>query len=159
MESRAAGGCADSFHAGNVQRAAKQTDRKATKKETATAAAVQQGPDAESMEDIFTLRQRLAIMAGGTIAVVVTGYSLWRYRQISAELIQVKAEADLLQKRLSKLSSERDENVGQLASKSGENARLKTDNAQLESAEQPAGAKLRFKTPELAATERFARRG
>ena len=105
--------------------------RKATKKETTTAAAVQQGRDAESMADILTLRQRLAIMAGGTIAVVVTGYSLWRYLQISDELKQVSAEADLQQKRLAKLRSERDEKVGQLANKSEESARLKTENAQL----------------------------
>ena len=107
--------------------------RKATKKETTTAAAVQQGRDAESMEDIFTLRQRLAIMAAGAIAVVVTGYSLWRYERISAELKQVSDGADLLQRRLAKLRTERHENLGQLASQSEESARLKTENAQLRS--------------------------
>ena len=105
--------------------------RKATKKEAATTAAVQQGPDAETIEDNFTQRERLAIMAGATIAVVLTGYSLRRHQQISAELKLVSAEADLLQKRLVKLRSERDEKVGQIASKSGENVRLKTENAQL----------------------------
>ena len=39
--------------------------RKANKKETTTAAAMQQERDAESMEDPFMLRQRLAIMAAG----------------------------------------------------------------------------------------------
>ena len=107
--------------------------RKATKKETTTAAAVQQGRDAESVADILALRQRLAIMAAGTIAVVVTGYALWRYLQISAELEQVGAGVDLLQKTLAKLRSERDEKVGQLARQSGENARLKTENGQLRS--------------------------
>jgi hypothetical protein len=105
--------------------------RKATKKEAATTAAVQQGPDAETIEDNFTQRERLAIMAGATIAVVLTGYSLRRHQQISGELKLVSAEADLLQKRLVKLRSERDEKVGQIASKSGENVRLKTENAQL----------------------------
>ena len=64
--------------------------RKATKKETTTAAVVQQGRDAESIDDIFALRQRMAIMAAGAIAVLVTGYSLWRYQRISAELEQVR---------------------------------------------------------------------
>jgi hypothetical protein len=105
--------------------------RKATKKETPPAAAVQQGRDAESMEDIFTLRQRMAIMAAGAIAVLVTGYSLWRYRRISAELEQVSAGADLLQRKLAKLRGEDDKNLGQLASKSEENARLKAENATL----------------------------
>ena len=105
--------------------------RKATKKEAATTAAVQRGPDAETIEDNFTQRERLAIMAGATIAVVLTGYSLRRHQQISAELKLVSAEADLLQKRLVKLRSERDEKVGQIGSKSGENVRLKTENAQL----------------------------
>jgi len=108
-------------------------NRKATKKETTTAAAVQQGRDTESMEDIFTFRQRLAIMAAGTIAVVMTGYSLWRYQRISAELKQVSSEADLLQRRLAKLRGEHDKTLGQLASKSEENARLKAENAQLRS--------------------------
>jgi hypothetical protein len=62
---------------------------------------------------------------------VLTGYSLRRHQQISAELKLVSAEADLLQKRLVKLRSERDEKVGQIGSKSGENVRLKTENAQL----------------------------
>ena len=107
--------------------------RKSTKKETTTATAVQQGRGSESMEDVFTLRQRLAIMAGGAIAVMVTGYSLLRYHRISAELKQVTAGTDLLQKRLAKLRGERDENLGQLASQSGENARLKSENAKLRS--------------------------
>jgi FtsZ-binding cell division protein ZapB len=85
------------------------------------------------MEDIFTLRQRLAIMAAGAIGVLVTGYSLWRYRRISAELEQVSAGADLLQRKLAKLRGEHDKNLGQLASQSGENARLKTENAKLRS--------------------------
>jgi hypothetical protein len=107
--------------------------RKATKKETTTAAAVQQERDAESMEDIFTLRQRLAIMAAGAIAVLVTGYSLWRYQRISAELGQVSAGADQLQRKFAKLRGEHDKTLGQLASQSGENARLKTENAKLRS--------------------------
>ena len=107
--------------------------RKATKKETTTAAVVQQGRDAESMEDIFTLRQRLAIMAAGAIAVLITGYSLWRYQRISVALEQVSAGADLLQRKLAKLRGEHDKNLGQLASQSGENARLKTENAKLRS--------------------------
>jgi FtsZ-binding cell division protein ZapB len=107
--------------------------RKSTKKETTTATAVQQGRGSESMEDVFTLRQRLAIMAGGAIAVMVTGYSLLRYHRISAELKQVTAGTDLLQKRLARLRGERDENLGQLASQSGENARLKSENAKLRS--------------------------
>jgi len=107
--------------------------RKTTKKETTTAVAMQQERDAESIEDIFTLRQRLAIMAAGTIAVVMTGYSLWRYQRISAELKQVSSEADLLQRRLAKLRGEHDKTLGQLASKSEENARLKAENAQLRS--------------------------
>ena len=108
--------------------------RKATKKETTTAAAVQQGRDAESMEDIFTLRQRLAIMAAGAIAVVVTGYcSYGGTNESRGELNQVSAGADLLQRRLATLRNERDENLGQLASQSGENARLKSENAKLRS--------------------------
>ena len=107
--------------------------RKATKQETPSAAAVQQERDAESMEDIFTLRQRLAIMAAGAIAVLITGYSLWRYQRISVELEQVSAGADLLQRKLAKLRGEYDKNLGQLASQSGENARLKSENAKLRS--------------------------
>jgi len=107
--------------------------RKAIKREPATTAAVQQGPDAESMENLFTVRERLAMAAGMTIAVMAIVWALWRYRQISRELKQVSAEADLLQRRVAKLRNEHDEKVGQLASKSGENARLKTENAQLRS--------------------------
>jgi chromosome segregation ATPase len=70
-------------------------------------------------------------MADGAIAVLVTGYSLWRYQRISAELEQVSAGADLLQRKLAKLRSEHDKDLGQLASRSGENARLKTENAKL----------------------------
>ena len=44
---------------------------------------MQQGPDAESMEDMFTVRERLAMAAGMTIAVVAIGCALWRYRQIA----------------------------------------------------------------------------
>jgi len=106
-------------------------NRKATKKETTTAAAVQQGRDTESMEDIFTFRQRLAIMAAGTIAVVMTGYSLWRYQRTSAELEQVSAGADVLQRKLAKLSSERDKDRAQLARQAGENVRLKAENTKL----------------------------
>jgi len=105
--------------------------RRAIKREPATSAAVQQGPDGESMEDMFTVRERLAMAAGMTIAVMVIGCALWRYRQIRRELKQVSAEADLLQRRVAKLRNEHDEKVGQLASKSGENARLRTENAQL----------------------------
>ena len=107
--------------------------RKSIKKETTTAAAVQQGRDSESMEDIFTVRERLAIAAGMTIAVMAIVWALWRYRQIRRELKQVSAEANLLQRRVAKLRNEHDEKVGQLASKSGENARLRTENAQLRS--------------------------
>jgi len=106
-------------------------NRKATKKETTTAAAVQQGRDTESMEDIFTFRQRLAIMAAGAIAVLVTGYSLWRYQRTSAELEQVSAGADVLQRKLAKLSSERDKDRAQLARQAGENVRLKAENTKL----------------------------
>lgn len=112
--------------------AAKPT-RKSTKKETTTATTVQQERDSESMEDIFTLRQRLAIMAGGVIAVLVTGYSLRRNQRISAELKQVSAGSDLLKKRVAILRNERDENLGRLASHNGENARLKSENAKLRS--------------------------
>ena len=107
--------------------------RRAIKREPATTAAVQQGPDAESMEDMFTVRERLAMAAGMTIAVMAIGCALWRYRQIRRELKQVSAEADLLQRRVAKLRNEHDEKVGQLASKSGENARLRTESAQLRS--------------------------
>ena len=105
--------------------------RKATKKETTTAAAMQQERDAESMEDLFILRQRLAIMAAGTIAVLVTGYSLWRYHRISAELEQVSAGADVLQRKLAILSREHDKDRAQLARQAGENVRLKAENTEL----------------------------
>ena len=105
--------------------------RKATKKETTTAVAMQQERDAESVEDLFTLRQRLTIMAAGAIAVLVTGYSLWRYQRISAELEQVSAEADVLQRKLAKLSSEHDKDSAQLARQAGENVRLKAENTKL----------------------------
>ena len=107
--------------------------RRAIKREPATTAAVQQGPDAESMENLFTVRERLAMAAGMTIAVTAIVWALWRYRQIRRELKQVSAEANLLQRRVAKLRNEHDEKVGQLASKSGENARLRTENAQLSS--------------------------
>src|SRR5271167_1317114 len=54
--------------------------RKAIKREPATTAAVQQGPDAESMENLFTVRERLAMAAGMTIAVMAIVWALWRYR-------------------------------------------------------------------------------
>ncbi|HVO60808.1 MAG TPA: hypothetical protein VMT53_07725 [Terriglobales bacterium] len=108
-----------------------QPTRKTTNKETTTAVAKQQERDAGSVEDIFTLRQRLTIMAAGAIAVLVTGYSLWRYQRISAELEQVSAGADVLQRKLSKLSSEHDKDRAQLARQAGENVRLKAENTKL----------------------------
>jgi len=107
--------------------------RRAVKREPATTAALQQGPDGESMEDMFTVRERLAMAAGMTLAVMAIVCAVRRYRQMRRELKQVSAEADLLQKRVATLRNERDEKVGQLASKSGENARLRTENAQLSS--------------------------
>ena len=106
---------------------------KAIKRKPAITATLQQGPDGESMEDIFTVRERLAMAAGMTIAVMAIGCAVWRYRKIRRELKQVSAEADLLQKRVATLRNERDENLGQLASQSGENARLKSENAKLRS--------------------------
>ena len=105
--------------------------RKTTKKETTTAVAMQQERDAGPMEDLFMLRQRLAIMTAGAIAVLVTGYSLWRYQRISAELEQVSAGADVLQRKLAKLGSERDKDRAQLARQAGENVRLKAENTKL----------------------------
>src|SRR3974390_115087 len=105
--------------------------RKTTKKEKTTAVAMQQERDAGPMEDLFMLRQRLTFMAAGTIAVLVTGYSLWRYQRISAELEQVSAGADVLQRKLAKLSSERDKDRAQLARQAGENVRLKAENTKL----------------------------
>jgi hypothetical protein len=105
--------------------------RKTTKKETTTAVAMQRERDAGSVEDLFMLRQRLTIMAAGAIAVLVTGYSLWRYQRISAELEQVSAGADLLQRKLAKLSSEHDKDRAQLARQAGENVRLKAENTKL----------------------------
>ena len=105
--------------------------RKTTKKETTTAVTMQQERDAGPMEDLFTLRQRLTIMAAGAIAVLGTGYSLWRYQRISAELEQVSAEAEVLQRKLAKLSSERDKDRAQLARQAGENVRLKAENTKL----------------------------
>ena len=133
MESVARSGCAASCHAGNVQSAARETDPEGDQEGDNDGRGVQQERDAESMEDIFTLRQRLAIMAAGAIAVVVTGYSLWRHLQISAELEQVSAGADLLQRKLAKLSGEHDKNLGQLASQGEENAWLKAENTKLRS--------------------------
>ena len=106
---------------------------KAIKRKPAITATLQQGPDGESMEDNFMVRERLAMAAGMTIAVMAIICAVRRYRQIRRELKQVTAEADLLQKRVATLRNERDEKVGQLASKSGENARLRTENAQLRS--------------------------
>jgi hypothetical protein len=106
---------------------------KVGKRKPAITATLQQGPDGESMEDIFTVRERLAMAAGMTIAVMAIICAVRRYRQIRRELKQVSAEADLLQRRVATLRNERDEKVGQLASKSGENARLRTENAQLSS--------------------------
>ena len=105
--------------------------RKTTKKETTTAVTMQQERDAGSVEDLLTLRQRLTIMAAGAIAVLVTGYSLLRYQRISAELEQVSAEAEVLQRKLAKLSSERDKDRAQLAGQAGENVRLKAENTKL----------------------------
>src|SRR5664279_6182014 len=82
---------------------------------------------------MFTVRERLAMAAGMTIAVLAIICVVRRYRQMRRELKQVSAEADLLQKRVATLRYERDEKVGQLAGKSGENARLRTENAQLSS--------------------------
>jgi len=106
---------------------------KAIKRKPAITATLQQGPDGESMEDIFTVRERLAMAAGMTIAVMAIICAVRRYRQIRRELKQVSAEADLLQKRVATLRNERNENLGQLASQSGENARLKSENAKLRS--------------------------
>jgi hypothetical protein len=105
--------------------------RKMTKKETTTAVAMQQERDAGPVEDLFMLCQRLTIMAAGAIAVLVTGYSLWRYQRISAELEQVSAEADVLQRKLAKLSSEHDRDRAQLARQAGENVRLKAEYTKL----------------------------
>ena len=105
--------------------------RKATKKETTTAVAMQQERDAGPVEDLFVFRQRLTIMAAGAIAVLVTGYSLWRYQRISAELEQVSAGADVLHRKVAKLSSERDKDRAQLAGQAGENVRLKAENTKL----------------------------
>lgn len=105
--------------------------RKMTKKETTTTVAVQQERDAGPVEYLFTLRQRLTIMAAGAITVLVTGYALWRYQRVSAELEQVSAEADVLQRKLAKLSSERDKDRAQLARQAGENVRLKAENTKL----------------------------
>ncbi len=105
--------------------------RKVTKKETTTAVAIQQERDAGSVADLFALRQRLTIMAAGAIAVFVTGYSLWRYQRISAELEQVSAGADVLQRKLAKLSSEHDKDRAQLARQAGENVRLKAEYTKL----------------------------
>jgi regulator of replication initiation timing len=104
---------------------------KTTKKETTTAVAMQQERDAGPMEDLFMFRQRLTIMAAGAIAVLVTGYSLWRHQRIAVELEQVSAGADVLQRRLAKLSSERDKDRAQLARQAGENVRLKAENTKL----------------------------
>ena len=106
---------------------------KAIKRKPAITATLQQSPDGESMEDIFTVRERLAMAAGMTIAVMAIICAVRRYRQIRRELKQVSAEANLLQRRVAKLRNEHDEKMGQLASKSGENARLRTENAQLSS--------------------------
>ena len=105
--------------------------RNTTKKETTTAVAMQQERDAGPLGDLVTLRQRLTIMAAGAIAVLVTGYSLWRYQRISAELEQVSAGADVLQRKLVKLSSERDKDRAQLARQAGENVRLKAEYTKL----------------------------
>jgi hypothetical protein len=106
---------------------------KVTKRKPPITATLQQGPDVESIENIFTVRERLAMAVGMTIAVMAITCAVRRYRQIRRELKQVTAEADLLQRRVATLRNEREEKVGQLASKSGENARLRTENAQLRS--------------------------
>ena len=102
--------------------------RKTTKKETTTAVALR---DAGPVEDLFVFRQRLTIMAAGAIAVLVTGYSLLRYQRISAELEQVSAGADVLQRKLAKLSSEHDKDRAQLSRQAGESLRLKAENTKL----------------------------
>src|SRR6516225_9770596 len=80
---------------------------KVIKRKPAITATMQQAPNAESMENIFTVRERLAMAAGMTIAVMAIICAVRRYRQIRRELKQASAEAHLLQTRVATLRNER----------------------------------------------------
>ena len=69
-EPGAADGCAARCPAGDVQRVARQADPESHQEGASDTATLQHGTYAESMENIFTIRERLAMAAGMTIAVM-----------------------------------------------------------------------------------------